>query len=277
MPSLSEIEALLRDKNSGLAEKITRNIGTFMVALFGVYGSGASERLKFAGTGTLVTIDGSKCILTAAHVWEPFVRDKARGLGITLKENDDHSFFIGIETIVASGPAKISEGWTKWGPDIVFLRIPPEVLGRIEAVKSFVNLTMKEAGPPNVDSLENWVLMGAPEVQGIFSPTHASLAMNAIFATILRFHTHGDFDYVDLDMDLSFPGIPEKFNGVSGGGLWSVLMFGLPNGGVDWNLKLVGVAFFELVGEGNRSVVRCHGEQSIRIALSSVARGGGKS
>jgi hypothetical protein len=75
-------------------------------------------------------------------------------------------------------------------------------------------------------------------------------------------------------MDNDFPGIPEKFNGVSGGGFWKITLFGLPNGEVDWNLKLVGVAFFELVGENNKSVVRCHGEKSIRTAMLSVDRTG---
>jgi hypothetical protein len=71
---------------------------------------------------------------------------------------------------------------------------------------------------PNVNSLEVWVLMGSPAEQSTRDLKHASLTMNGIFATIRCHHTHDGYDYVDLDMDVTFPGIPKKFPGVSGGG-----------------------------------------------------------
>jgi hypothetical protein len=71
-------------------------------------------------------------------------------------------------------------------------------------------------------------------------------------------------------MDVSFPGIPGRFGGVSGGGFWSVIIFGLPDGKVDWYLTLVGVAFYQFDMENNNRVIRCHGQESSRTAILSV-------
>jgi hypothetical protein len=269
MTDLREVEARLRDETSGLREAIVRSIGAFTVALFGVFGSGESERLELGGTGTLVTVGNSSYVLTAAHVWEWFVNNGAKGIGLTLKENEDHRFVLNAETIVASGPAKVGD-WNEWGPDLTFLRIPPEFVGRIMVYKAFQNLTMNKSGPPNVDLLEMWVLMGAPAVQAVFTQRHADLAINGFFSDVSKRQRRGDFDYVDLDMDVSFPGVPGTFGGVSGGGFWSVIAFGLPDGKVDWYLTLVGVAFYQFDLENNKRVVRCHGQESIRTSILSV-------
>src|ERR1700730_17758496 len=94
-----EIGIVLRRDESGLRDKIVRNLGDFTVALFGISGS-PQERLRLAGTGTLVTVDGKYFILTALHVWEEVLKAADR-IGITVKEDTVHRTVIDRPAVVA--------------------------------------------------------------------------------------------------------------------------------------------------------------------------------
>jgi hypothetical protein len=260
----SEIQRSFVDASSGLAEKIARDIGSYTVALLAVTGSGENEVLKFCGSGTLVSIGDSAYILTAAHVWEMF--ENAVGLGLTLEKEDvDHRFFIAVKSIVTFGPKEILS-WGPWGPDMRLLKIPPEHTDKLKEVKQFYPLTADIPEPPNVNSLEVWLLIGSPTEQSTRTPKHASLTMNAIFATIRSNYTHAGLDYVDLEMDTTFPGIPKWFFGVSGGGFWSVVVYGSDDGEFRWFVTLVGMACWQ----PEATLVRCLGAKSIRGLISEV-------
>jgi hypothetical protein len=259
-----EIQRLLYDASSGLAEKIGRDIGSYTVALLSVTGSGENEVLKFCGSGSLVTVGVSAYVLTAGHVWEKF--ENAVGIGLTLEREDvDHRFFIAVKSVMAFGPKEIPS-WGPWGPDMRLLRIPPEYADMLKKVKQFYTLTADIPEPPNVDSLEAWLLIGFPSEQSTRTPKHASLTLNAIFATIRSSYTHSGLDYVDLDMDPTFPGIPEWFFGVSGGGLWSVVIYGSDDNELRWILTLVGMACWQ----PEKTLVRCLGAKSIRSLISEL-------
>jgi hypothetical protein len=263
-----EIQDRLFDQTSGLAERIARDLGSYSVALLSVTGSGEDELLDFRGSGSLVSVGDSAYILTAAHVWELFTI--AAGIGLTLdKEHVDHRFFIDVKSIMAYGP-KDSSSWGPWGPDMRLLRIPPKEEAELKKVKKFYSLTIDIPEPPNVNSLEVWILIGSPAEQSKRLPKHASLTINGIFATIRSNHTHAGLDYVDLDMDVSFPGIPNTFFGASGGGLWSVLIYGSENGELRWIPNLVGMACWQLPLQGHVRPVRCLGAKSIRSLISEI-------
>ncbi len=87
--------------------------------------------------------------------------------------------------------------------------------------------------------------MGSPAEQSKALPKHVSLTMNGIFATIRSEYNFSRLDYFDLDMRISFPGIPKWFDGVSGRGLWSVLL-GSPDEEMRWIPTLVGMACWQL-------------------------------
>jgi hypothetical protein len=259
-----EIQRRLFDASSGLAEKIGRDIGSYTVALLSVTGCGENEVLRFCGSGSLVSIGDSAYILTAAHVWEMF--DNAVGLGLTLdKEHVDHRFFIAVKSIVTFGPKEIPS-WGPWGPDMRLLEIPPEYSDKLKEAKQFYPLTADIPEPPNVDSLEVWLLIGSPAEQSTRTPKHASLTMNAIFATIRSNYTHAGLDYVDLEMDTTFSGIPKKFYGVSGGGFWSAVIYGSDDCQLRWTVTLVGMACWQ----PEPTLVRCLGAKSIRSLISKV-------
>jgi hypothetical protein len=269
MPTTIErIQGRLLDPQGDLRNAIGKHIGSFTVALFGIFGAGEAETLKLAGSGTLVRVAGMYYVLTAAHVWEWLVKEGAKGLGLTLRPEDDHKFVLRMEIVAAYGPKLVGK-WTEWGPDLAFLRIPSELVGPLTAFKTFENLSMQKAGPPNVDSVELRALMGAPAVQGTFTKVHAEININTFFGEQGMETKRGDFDYVDLLEDTSFPGVPATFGGVSGGGLWRVVVYEA-EGKCDWHLTFMGTAFYQIPQSGGNWTIRCHGLESIHIVRQSI-------
>jgi hypothetical protein len=219
------IQAQLNDLSSGLAERIGRDIGQYTVALLSVSVRGENEELRFRGSGSLVCVGGAAYVMTACRAWEKF--QGTVGIGLTLnKEDVDLRFFMDVSLVTPFGPAQRSGRDNPRGPDMVLLKIPVQHLDRLKEVKTFYPLTTEVPKPPNIDSLDIWILIGSPSEQGKLLPKHASLTINAIHATIRSKSTHEELDYLDLDMDATFPGIPQRFNGMSGGGFWTVAIFG---------------------------------------------------
>jgi hypothetical protein len=163
-----------------------------------------------------------------------------------------------------------TEGLERMGPDLLFLRIPTEYVGRIEAVKSFYSL---DRDRPQVKlGVEVLFLMGAPGEFGKYTPQHAELNINGFqFDANALPHRHGEFDYLDSKEDTKFPGVPKSFGGVSGGGLWRVQIFDSPDPGkLDWKWFLQGVAFWQIPQPDEHMTVRCHGPESIQTAMKLV-------
>jgi len=256
-----EIEPILRSETSGLRDRIVRNLGDFTVALFGISGR-PDETLRFAGTGTLVLVEGRLFILTALHVWEEVLKSADR-IGITMKEHVVHRTVIERAAVVAYGPPK-PPSWSERGPDIVLLSVPTEDMGRISAYRSFWNLTGRV--DVNAEVLEMRVLMGTPAALGTITEKNADLQINGMFLGPETMCTIGSFDYLDYEIDHSFPGVPRKLGGVSGGGIWFVWLYWADEK-VDWKMSLHGVAFYGLPINEQRSILRCHGAQSIYAAV----------
>lgn len=257
-----EIGAILRSDTSGLRDRIVRNLGDYTVALFGIYKS-PRERLRLAGTGTLVVLDGRYFILTALHVWEEVLR-AADQIGITMREHTVHRTVIDRCAVVPFGPPKPEE-WNEWGPDLVLLSVPAADVGRISAYRSFWNVTARRE--INAVALESLVLMGTPGALGTFTETFADVQISGMFLGAEAQHTRGEFDYLDYEIDFSLD-VPQDFGGVSGGGVWRVFIYWAPSTGeIDWRMTLHGVALFQLPIIAEHRTIRCHGPESIRAAL----------
>jgi hypothetical protein len=271
MHTLNEIEALLRGIEGELRQNIVRSLGSSTVALLALYDDHGQEKIIGAGSGTLVVDGDAHYILTAAHVWE-YVNSKPR-LGITLAENIDHRTPIEIPTIVPTvlkPEAKLSSV-TEWGPDIALLRIPSELVGGIKAFKLFEDLN----APPkhlHAASLECWFVIGAPGELATFTEKHAELQILGQFAAPQE-HEHGGYDYFDFQLDSTSPGMPKSWGGLSGGGLWRVLVYSSPETGkIDWAKRLKGVPFYQFPVQNGCRIIRAHGSQSI-AAVAREARG----
>jgi hypothetical protein len=262
--TVDDIEDMLRDERSGLKEKAGRGAGNFSVAMLAVSNPDRSPQpLKLVGTGTLVIVNEVHYILTAAHVWEA-VKQRGSMLGLTLAEGVEHEFLIPNDNIVASGP-KYSDASVAWGPDLVFLRIPPERLGRIKAHKVFYNLSIERAGFA-LDGVKTNAVIGTPAELAELWPRYANLKVTAFFLEANpRRSKRGEFDYLEYSVDTNFPGVPRTFGGVSGGGLWEIFIYYCEKTQkIETIERLIGLAYVETpLVDGHRDI-RFHGYDSIR-------------
>lgn len=262
---LNEIRGILRDDKSGLRESVVRNLGDFTVALLAIRDS-SKGRLALAGTGTLVVIDGAHFILTARHVWDE-VLNEADQIGLTLKPEIDHKFGIARREFTVSGLPKPAE-WNEWGPDLVLLRIPAESVGKIGAYKSYWNLQGRIE--INAEVLEVTVLLGTPAELGEFTDTHAELEISGMFLGPEKQQERDGFDYLDYEIDLSYPDVPRDFGGVSGGGVWRVFLYCSQDGEIDWKMTFHGTAYYQLQIVDEHRPIRCHGPKSITAVLNTI-------
>lgn len=273
MSDIREIQSELNAEPSPLREQIVRGVGGFTTALMGVAGSGPNETLHLAGTGTFVTDTKSHYILTARHVWEKKLKG-SMGVGLTFTEDLDHKYFIPIKAIEVSGPTP-PDKWNEWGPDLVYLKVPSEVVGTISAHKSFYRLGQppmaQAASNDGIECIELHMLMGTPYEQGTFTDKHADLQITGMLQGISKRHDREGWDYLDLEMDLTQKEVPQDFGGVSGGGLWELLVFRLKDSKkTTWKELLEGVAFYQFDPINSTRIVRCHGANSILKGFPAV-------
>lgn len=125
----------------------------YLVALYSVLWEKQQPLPRPIGSGTLVEIQGSYYILTAAHVWHKAREAEKIGLGLVLTEYQ--SSFMVLRDGISSKElwlGKISE----WGPDLALLRLATADIATIKAHKSFLNLVQQKASfyeyPPRIES-----------------------------------------------------------------------------------------------------------------------------
>jgi hypothetical protein len=266
MYTLNEIEAMLRAEENDLRQRIVRSLGSSTIALFALYGQ-ANERLELAGSGTLVCVGDSHYILTAAHVWEEILKHAPR-LGITMTDEIGHKTPIDIATLVPTILKPQNSSWNEWGPDVAVLRIPSEYVGAIEAFHVFEHLEAP-LRPLNAESLEAWIVIGNPKELGTFTDNRATVQISGRFVSP-QSHERAEYDYFDFEMNADALGV-KSFGGLSGGGLWRVLVYNSPETGkIDWAQRLKGVVFWEFPAKDGSCSIRCHGPKSLDLLMRAL-------
>jgi hypothetical protein len=247
-------------------DRLVRDVGKYSVAVLGVRQQGDPVPLHFIGSGSLVSVSEACYILTAAHVWREIKRYPK--MALTLKEAQDHCFSIDTESVVATTSGAVQT--VEWGPDLAFLHLPPESVSTIEAAQGvFYNMSKrKEAALRTAPEMRFgvWLLMGAPAASAVLRPNHAALQITGFLAAIPRQHNRYGFDYLDVNANLSSPGVPRSFGGVSGGGLWHIMTNVTSKRQFWWShegINLEGVAFYQSDQTEGRRFIRCHGRQTI--------------
>jgi hypothetical protein len=263
----ADVHIQLSASPSPLGEKIARALNDYSVAFL----IQKSDSLKPAGSGTTVSYRGTDYFLTASHVWHEKLKD-AEVIAVPLKEDSKKYFSIRPSALVACGPDKPAN-WSEWGPDIVLLRIPPELVGKFRANgRSFHNLS-HPTRRSFVCAVDYWFQLGAPAERGHYTHDRGVPEMDGILVWPSTgyygppsSHTPAkdEFDFIDVPLNTSLRDVASRPQGISGGGLWRVYLYKNPEGEIEWMRILEGVAFFGLPrNEPNIVVIRCHGPQSI--------------
>jgi len=223
------------------------------------------------GSGTLVCIRG-RChgILTAHHVADVLAEDSRIGLTVA-QEGQEHAFTIPREE---SRLLEIAVPETKeYGPDIAFLSVPPRYLPTIMASKAFHDLAPDQSSLLNSPPpLENgiWFACGSPRRIMELVPSEVgyrevwSVNQLCFAGPAAAAFTKGEHDYIEMLTEARARDSLPTYKGLSGGGLWQVLLIRSPSGTIEpVRYLLSGLVYFQTdVQDGKRSL-RCHGRRSL--------------
>ena len=255
-----------------LYEEAIEGISRFSVGISGIDVDGHREVSRQSGSGTLVDLDGTLCIVTADHVID-HVRHRDRvGLLTDWRGESRRCVFDKIHLHYVRLPRGASEDL---GPDLGAMLLPStgEGLATLQSQKVFYNLGKRiERFASSYPALSAgvWFPCGVlgedsrrlPPERG-FSNVTGHWGMIGLAPAPVESRRDG-FDYLDLrghlgvDLDM-----PDSFGGASGGGLWQ----GLIEKRVDGRLNLrelifSGVIFYQSdVLDGARTL-RSHGRAS---------------
>jgi hypothetical protein len=262
-------EIPIKDIPQNVLDDVILLLKNYLVAVYIVLPEKQQPRPRPIGSGTLVEIEGTHYILTAAHVWHK--AKEAKNIGLVLTDHQS-SFMVLRDGISAR------EVWggtiQEWGPDIALLKLAPSDVATIKAHKSFLNLAQQKevlAACPPVIEKGLWAVTGmVGKFTEFYTDTEAKTVAchihgEAFISAVQRRHEHNGYDYFDLGADLELPGAPSSFVGVSGGGLWQVKLSMTESGTISWDEKrhFRGVAFWESKESDNHLIIRCHGPKSI--------------
>ena len=233
------------------------------------------------GSGTLVSIDNTRAILTADHVLKK-IEQPAGNVRLLFPTRFDNPQRFGPKSSTAI-PMKYLEKRTigrgsqqDSGPDLGLLVLPGPIASRfVPSTKNYYNLSMRHGrvmrSPRAIDT-GLWVLAGASaELEketsnsgSGFAKVKAQCALLGL-GCVTREYTQDDFDYLEFQANYKgrYEG-PGGFGGCSGGGLWHLLLEKNATGEVIIKEKILsGVAFHESGLNDHKRIVKCHGRKSI--------------
>jgi hypothetical protein len=229
------------------------------------------------GSGTFIRAKERYGILTAYHVLHS-VRPKVTfGLGVNevlgVAASDKDLLWLPCQYLNEISIAKPSS--EEFGPDLTFIEIPiSNELATLKAKKSFWNIdreaevceTLVSPGVGLLCTMGSPVEKNEKETKGM--SIHFKMASGGYFGgfTADDVRRDGVFDYIDTEIDYNVGvNMPEKFGGVSGGGLWSISMSAGPNftNPKVENILYCGVAFYQTATEGRKCSIRHHFIRSI--------------
>jgi len=275
----TDIDKLPKD----IIEQAADPIKLYTIFLLSVQGSGNHEIIQPIGSGTLVSCRSSYGIVTAHHVIASSVYQKAHEIGFVTGTTAHRGKLPKdiLSEITVGKPLPLSNR-----PDLAFIRLPRESIGWLKAEKSFWNLDrwrkrIEEINLPKVAGL--WFLLGSPvysmgiEISGDSPREEIWFPGMAGYSAPPHFFEEDEFDYLELAIEI--PGASAAkidFSGVSGGGIWQVILIDKGHGKISIGECVYrGVAFYqtEIDDEGNRKII-CHGLRSIYerlyYAISSI-------
>jgi len=234
------------------------------------------------GSGTFVQCDSCFGILTAHHViregigLDSFKKGSDKKLGVAVKENFPRALEFDLLHVRPHEIARPrNHEYNEFGPDLVFLEIlDEENLGTIKAHSSFWNISPQDnlVNECYNDLSSIWAVCGLPKdwirvEEGVrdFKKVYDCKNLVGFTGIKKRFEKDG-FDYFDVSVKYNAQNdIPDTFKGMSGGGLWKVILICT---GKSQNLKIrdiifSGVIFYQTDLKANRRILRSHGAKSI--------------
>jgi hypothetical protein len=265
-----------------VAESIASHVANYSIGFCRFTGNANEEDARASGSGTLVTVGTLSGVLTAGHVLENLPDTGNVGLVRYLNRSENlQKLKLDMgwaeKLIISSGE------WTRSGPDIGFLRLPPTTAATLGATNSFLNLDKRRAemvgAEPSssyfdavVGTVGRWTEDLAP-----LNPSTKRKGFTGLFGagTIIKKYEVDGYDLFNFKPAEPDPGIelPSDYGGVSGGGAWRAYLKVTANAYTLQELRLLGVAFFQIPAPPRgKPVLVCQGPRSVYITLVDAIR-----
>jgi hypothetical protein len=259
----------ISDLPNELLSETTTSILNHLVGLIRIGSKESPDTIQLIGSGTLVQLDDTFGILTAEHVLKAIPLQGH--LGIILPYFDrEHRYSIDISHIIKMPIARGDNDCD--GPDLAFIQLPQPYIGQIKAHGTFYNLSYcrnEVINDPIDIKTGMWAVSGYPdeytkEIESIGGfDGIMKCEGNCLFGSIEKPYSSGDFDYIEMPADYSND-VPVSFGGVSGGGLWHIVLEQTPQGNIKVkSIILSGVAFYQSALENNTRSLKCHWLMSV--------------
>jgi hypothetical protein len=254
------------------AEEISKRFLPYSTVLLKLFiDKDGNLKYQHIGSGTYVTIGQIHAILTAQHCVVPLKGEYKLGLTAG-REHIIHNFIVEKESIEI---VEIASPMTEaYGPDMALIILgDAEKVGTIRSTNSFYNLSrdrdrMLNNPPQDRDSI--WYFCGVPNERMVQTESEAGFNTVLEFQLfcgvggINRYYEKDGYDYFETDIVDTNPSVPNKFGGMSGGGLWQVpVSVSGSNALTPVDHFLSGVIFYQGIGENDKKYLRCHGRRSI--------------
>lgn len=257
---------------------ISRAIANFTLGFVRVTVRDNVEDAESAGSGSLISVGPIQGILTAAHVLE-HLPDKGN-VGLVLYQDDPAKF--GKRVIDMQHAEKLMLGGEASGvagPDLGFLRLPPNTVAALGAVLSFYNLSKRQddvlanrAPTPSYSDAIVGMISELTEDVPTERPRVRRKSFTAIFGpgTSSAITEANGYDLFDFEVTSSpdFK-LPNSFGGTSGGAVWRFYIAEKDGAASVVDSRLVGVPFFETPRDG-KMITSCHGPKSIYRVLADA-------
>jgi hypothetical protein len=244
-------------------------------------------RAELGGSGTLVTIDNMDGILTASHVVR--LLDTKEYIGLVLPSRLEprvHNVLLDMKKCRRFDFPP--EARWSYRPDMSFIIPPYDTLSTLKAKKVFYSLSKRRSEileqPPAVND-GIWILSGCSQEWVSDIPPEFGFKKGMLFKgmhgkgiiTAAREDKLGQFDYLSFGALYNelYSG-PNSYGGISGGGLWQLLVSQEADGLKITDRVLSGVAFCQskkgISPEGETHHIACHGRRSLYQALIDRVR-----
>lgn len=268
-------EMLLSDIPDETIRSLSGPLHNYTTALFRVTGTPPRNLDAVQiGSGTFASVGEVHGILTAQHVAAEI--DRPCWLGIAAgREGQEHHMRVDRSAIqVTDIGRRLSD---EYGPDLAFISLADwNNVSTIMASRAFLPLQSDSVlllNDPPEHERGIWFICGAPGER-----LHTDAVPHS-FDTVMSYEdlalaggpsaefSLGNHDYIELGVEPG-PSIPASIAGMSGGGLWQVLVGLNPDGHiVALRYLLVGTTFYQGVRPSGARYVRCHGRHDIYAQL----------
>ena len=246
-------------------------VGKHSVA-FLLPGQGAPGGVRLKASGSFVTFDNRYFVLTATHVWAALWKSPI--INCSAVADISHDFKLPREALrpyslddnveKALGAGKELE---EFDADLTLLELHPADRQRMETRSSFFPLE-REPDP----GMNDWVMIGAPGVLAHKDPREIntlSFEIRAIFVdTLTQEPERNGLDFL-RGLPYQDPNSPiQNYQGMSGGGLWSLSYYPDKVADKRYEVFLIGVIFWQ--SDQAIKEIRCFGRKAIKQLIQKV-------